>query len=251
MKSTIALEPSVWERKSLSPPIRPDWNYYDEQMKCTVVGSTPRKHPALWREFVAGALASYSNFGVEKALEYDRIVDGTSTSLFFAALDEHGGVRGGLRVQGPYSLPHQTHADLEWSSSRPGRTALRSMVAERLPQGVVEMKTVWTSTSGPKHGPPGHLGAVGASLAAVVFGCRYTLATSAEHAVGPYLDSGAVMAAHIDSVPYPDDRYRTRILWWDQRTISTFASSAKYRQIKFAVDTLVDRPLVSTEAEAS
>ncbi|WP_139279952.1 hypothetical protein [Rhodococcoides yunnanense] len=251
MNSTFVLDRGARERKRYPVPIPSDSTYFDLDLQCTVLATTPSERPDLWREFVEGALESYSHFGVEKALEYDRIVDGSSTSLFFAALDDSGRICGGLRAQGPYSLPDQTHADLEWVSSPQGRTSLRSMVAARLPHGVVEMKTVWSSVRGPRRGSPGYLGAIGASLAAAALGCRFTLATSADHAMGPYLDSGAVMAADIEPVPYPDDRYRTRILWWDQHTIASTTTSAKYRQISQAVDALLGRNNISTEAAAS
>lgn len=251
MNSTFVLDRGARERKHYRVPIPSNSSYFDPELQCTVLATTPVEEPGLWRDFVRGAWESYSHFGVEKALEYDRIVDGSSTSLFFAALDDSGRICGGLRAQGPYSLPQQTHADLEWVSSPSGRASLRSMVAARLPHGVVEMKSVWTSVHGPRRGAPGYLGAVGASLAAVALGSRFTLATSADHAMGPYLASGAVLASHIEPVPYPDDRYRTRILWWDQNNISLTTNDEKYRQISHAVDSLLGRIDISTEAAAS
>ncbi|MBY6413762.1 hypothetical protein HQ346_18870 [Rhodococcus sp. BP-252] len=251
MNSTFVLDRRVGERMRNHVLVPPESSYFDHQLQCTVLATTPSARPDLWREFVEGARESYSHFGVEKALEYERIADGSTTSLFFAKLSRSGELCGGLRVQGPYSYPQQTHADLEWASSPTGRTALRSMVADRLPHGVVEMKTVWSSVDGPRCGRPGYLGAIGASLAAAVLGCRFTLATSADHAVGPYLDSGAVMAAHIDPVPYPDHRYNTRILWWDHRAIHATASAETYRYISDAVDALLGRAPIPTEAAAS
>ncbi|SNT01926.1 hypothetical protein [Rhodococcoides kyotonense] len=250
MNSTFVLDRGVRERMRNPVLVPSESSYFDPQLQCTVLATTPSRRPDLWRDFVEGARESYSHFGVEKALEYERIADGSSTSLFFAKLDSTGELCGGLRVQGPYSYPHQTHADLEWDSAPTGRAALRAMVADRLPHGVVEMKTVWSSVGGPRRGSSGYLGAIGASLAAAVLGCRFTLATSADHAVGPYLDSGAVMAAHIDAVPYPDDRYKTRVLWWDQRTIHLTAGAEILSHISYAVDALLGRT-ISTEAAAS
>ena len=251
MNSTTELDRGADEPHRRPLRITSDASYYDPELRCTVLATTPAQRPTLWRAFVDGALRSYSHFGVEKALEYDRIIDGSTTSMFLVALDDAGEPVGGLRAQGPYSKPHQTHADIEWSKSWIGRAALRRMVSARLANGVVEMKTVWSAVDRTRHGAPGYFGAIGASLVAAASGCRHTLATSAEHAVGPYLDSGAVMATHIDAVAYPDDRYRTRILWWDQNTVPLFATAEKLAQITFAVESLRGRELASTEAEAS
>lgn len=251
MISTSLFDPIDGGHTYHPDPVLTESSYFDPHLDCTLLTTTPKRRPELWAAFVDGALESYSHFGVEKALEYDRIVDGLSTSRFFIALEDSGDILGGFRVQGPYSHPHQTHADIEWADSHSGRTALRKMVSDRLAHGVVEMKTVWSAVNRPRRGSTGYLGAIGASLAAVASGSRFTLATGAEHAVGPYLDSGAVIAAHIDAVPYPTDRYRTRILWWDQHTISRYATAEKHRQIAHAVEALLARPHVSTEAEAS
>lgn len=251
MFSTSLLDPRGGDHKRRPDPISTESSYYDSHLDCTILTTTPTRRPELWKAFIDGALESYSHFGVDKALEYDRIADGSSTSRFFVALDDDGDTIGGFRVQGPYSLPHQTHADIEWADSRPGRTALRAMVSERLAHGVVEMKAVWSAVNRPRRGSPGYLGAIGASLAAVAAGSRFTLATGADHAVDNYLDSGAVVAAHIDAVPYPDNRYRTRVLWWDQHTVLSYATAERQQQIAHAVAALLDGPDISTEAEAS
>lgn len=251
MNPNAALDRGVGKSEQRLLPIASNSSYYDPRLRCTVVATTPRESPALWGSFVDGALRSYAYFGVERALEYDKILDGSSTSLFLAALDENGYVVGGLRAQGPYAMAHHTHADVELSESHVGRIALRRMVAARIAHGVVEMKTVWSAAGRARHAAPGYLGAIGATLIAVLSGCRFTLATSAEHAVDPYLDSGAVMAAHIGAVAYPDHRYRTRVLWWDQHTVPTSATPETRAHIRYAVESLRGGRLSTKEAEAS
>ena len=251
MESIFVLDPEITMQKQHCTPLTTDSSYFDTHLNCTVLATTPRARPELWRAFTEGALASYTHFGVEKALEYEEILDGISTTIFLAAVDDSGRLHGGLRVQGPYTQPTHTHAEREWADCSTGRAALRRMVAERLPHGVVEMKSVWTAQDAPRQGTSGYLGAIGATLAAVALGSRFTLATSAEHAMGPYLDSGAVMAAHIDAVPYPDDRYRTRVLWWDQHMIPRHTTVNLYRHIARAVAQLLPTHHISTEAPTS
>ena len=51
---------------------------------------------------------------------------------------------GGIRSKGPLETPEDSHAIVEWAG-RPGLRTVRKMIGDRLPFGVVEMKTAWMS----------------------------------------------------------------------------------------------------------
>lgn len=70
----------------------------------------PAAQTRLWIAYLSGAENGYRKFGVESVLEYDRVVDGSSAALFFAALDWRGRVVDGIRAQGPYVRASQAHA---------------------------------------------------------------------------------------------------------------------------------------------
>lgn len=237
MNSTIVLDRTAAKQRSRPhlgrTPRQPDTEsrYFDTHLNCTVTATTPTADPVSWTRFMTGARASYRKYGVEAALEFDTVIGGESTSLFFLARDSHGTAVGGFRIQGPYASPRDTHADIEWADSPAGRAALADMVADRLPYGVVEMKSVWMAPGAVPSAEPGYIGALGAVLGAVALDCRFTLATSAEHSAGPYVRSGGVVARHIDAVPYPDDRYRTRALWWDRETLAENSDPAIHELI--------------------
>src|ERR1700712_5322390 len=116
--------------------------YEDPSSGCSFVVATPAQQPGLWLAYLDGARRSYRKHGVEGVLEYDQVVDGSDTALFFVALDDRGAVVGGMRVQGAYLEVDQAHAIAEWAG-REGTDELRSEIAARIADGVIEMKTGW------------------------------------------------------------------------------------------------------------
>ena len=206
--------------------------YYDPVTGCEFVVARPAQQPLLWLAYLDGAHASYRKHGVEKVLEYDRIRDGSSTALFFAALQPDGQVAGGMRVQGPYESADQAHAVEEWAAF--GDDAdVRREISERIPAGVIEMKTGWVSDTAWRRTE------LTAGLARLfvhsinLLGVRYAFGTVATHAVKRWQTTGGVVSANVAPVPYPDDRYRTVLMWWDRET---FADLAAIEQLPAIMD---------------
>ncbi|MGY4099772.1 hypothetical protein ACW2Q0_09465 [Nocardia sp. R16R-3T] len=185
--------------------------------------ATPQAHPDLWRRYLCGALQVYRHYGVDHVLEYDSVVDGRSTSLFFAAVDPSGAVVAGLRAQGPYRMADEVQALRAWAG-RPGADGLRTMVADRIPEGVVEVKAVWVARA------VEHRAALAAAVsrcvvhAARLLDARFGFVTTATRNITLYRSSGGYVADRTPSVPYPDDRYRTVPMWWDIQTYRTLAT---------------------------
>ncbi len=93
------------DRGRKGPPVYPQplfmrrtLDFWDEDSGYHFVAATPQGEPDLWVQFLDGARAAYRRFGAEGALEYASIRDGTSTSLFFAAVTTDGVVQGGSRA---------------------------------------------------------------------------------------------------------------------------------------------------------
>ncbi|MRH86848.1 hypothetical protein GFY24_05080 [Nocardia sp. SYP-A9097] len=175
-----------------------------------------------------GALRAYRRYGVDPALEYDKTVDGRSSALFVAAIDAFGDVVAGLRVQGLYTHVDEVNALRAWAG-RPGESALRKRVADRIPEGVVEVKAVWADRGLDR----AQRRALGAALdrsvvhVTTLLGARYGFVTAGEHAAEGYRTSGARSDWWIPAVPYPDERYRTIPLWWDMRTYRSVAAETQ------------------------
>ena len=205
--------------------------YRDLLTGCLFVVAEPAAQPGLWREYLQGAETSYRKHDVESVLEYDSIIDGRQTALFFVALDESGAVVGGMRVQGPYSTPAQAHALTEWAG-RPGTDELRQEIASRLAQGVVEMKTGWVQDAHPRRSELTDAMARMFVHALRLMDVRYVLGTVAEHARRRWQSTGGTISENVCAVAYPDDRYRTVPMWWDRET---FADTALAHQLPHIV----------------
>ena len=186
---------------------------------CTLLVATPATEPQLWDAYLRGAERCYRKFGVESALELDEIRDGLSTSLFLVAVSAEGEVVGGVRAQGPYRMADEAHAPREWDGF-PGQAELREMIADRISEGVVEMKAAWISDD--------HQDRKAIALALTrnpldavrtELGARYVIATAGtDHIIKLWCSAGGVVAEHIPTAPYPSDRYRATPIWWDLAT---------------------------------
>ncbi|GGG21596.1 hypothetical protein GCM10007304_39250 [Rhodococcoides trifolii] len=213
--------------------------YADPEFDYTVVVSSPSDRPDLWERFITGALGSYRRFGVESALALDDLRVGTTTSLFLAAVDESDEILAGVRARGPFLAATDAYADMEMASNAASQAALRAMITERLPFGVLESKTGWVSDSARQYRGLTKIFGQGPAIAAALSGSRFTFGTAAKHVIGHYLSSGAVVADHIEPVEYPDSRFKTKAIYWDHGKLKERADSDQYRRMGNAVDAVL------------
>jgi hypothetical protein len=202
-------------------------SWLDSDTGCTVVVSRPSNEPDLWTEYLEGADISYRAHGVECALDLDAIRSGEDTAVFYAAVDETGRVLGGVRAKGPFHAVDESHAVVEWAG-QPGEHAVRKMIADRLPFGVVEMKTAWVTDDRDRSRSLTKTLARTAFPSMALLDAQFVMATAAAHVLDRWRSSGGVVATKIPATPYPDERYRTRIMWWDRLT---FANHAEPKQV--------------------
>jgi len=199
-------------------------HYLDPSSRCRIIIARPSEHPRLWTEYLRGARVSYRRHDVENVLDYDTVVDGASTSLFFAAVTAQGRVVGGMRAQGPYLVSSQAHALEEWADRR-GSAQLRREIASRIPAGIVEMKTGWVSDEVDRRSElTGALARFFVHTLALL-NARYVMCTVAAHAVNRWQSTGGVVNTRVAPVAYPDERYRTRLMLWDKQTYASLAAT--------------------------
>ena len=90
------------------------------------------------------------------------------------------------------------------------------MIEDRLPFGVVEAKGAWVADAAARRGElVGALGRI-ATFSMDLLDVQFMLATAGSHVLDTWRTTGGVVADHIAPVPYPDDRYETRLMWWDR-----------------------------------
>jgi hypothetical protein len=211
------------------PIFRPSggFQWWDPDAECTVVASTPSADPSLWDEYLRGAERSYHRHRVERALDLAAFQDGADTAIFLATVDAEGRVIGGVRAKGPLTCVDDSHAVVEWEG-QPGLAAVRKMITDRLPFGVVEVKTAWVTPDPERNQSITDVLARAPLHSMVPLNVQFALATSASHVLARWASSGGVVASKIPSTPYPDERYQTKLMFWDRRT---FAHHAKPRQV--------------------
>lgn len=200
----------------------------DNTTGCWISVSTPAAQPEVWAQYLDGAWRSYRKHGVEAAIDVEAIRNGTDTALFFAAVEPGGRVVGGTRVVGPLRSPEESHALVEWDGNR-GLAALRRMIANRLPFGVAEVKTAWTDSRGYGGRALTSTLARTALPTMTLLGVQFLMATAAAHVLEQWRSSGGVVAAQIPATAYPDENYRTKVMWWDRRTMAAHADPRQFK----------------------
>jgi hypothetical protein len=204
-------------------------SWWDADADCTVAIARPSDNDTLWQEYLAGAERSYRRHGIEAAIDVDAIRRSDDTTLFWTMLDRAGTVVGGIRAIGPLTSPDETHAVLEWAD-HPSLPSVRKMISDRLPFGVVEMKSAWvTDDPGRSRGLTASLARTGCHVLAIL-GIQFGMATAAQHVLARWRSSGGVVAP-IRSTAYPDERFRTKMMWWDSRTVTTLAAPSQTAKI--------------------
>ncbi|SDP19460.1 hypothetical protein SAMN04515671_3204 [Nakamurella panacisegetis] len=207
-------------------------SYRDLDTGCRFLVARPVQQPTLWRAYLAGAQQSYRKHDVESVLEYDQVVDGRSTAMFFAAVAPDGSVVGGMRVQGPYREVAQAHAIAEWGGAE-GSDELEREIRTRLSAGVVEMKTGWVDDLFPGRDALTNAMARIFVHTLTLMDVRYALGTVARHARRRWQTTGGTVSEDVCPVAYPDARYQTVPMWWDRETFADLSAAHQLPHIVY------------------
>ncbi|UMB69061.1 hypothetical protein [Mycobacterium paraterrae] len=189
------------------------FRWHDPDVDGTLVVSQPALDRELWAQYAAGAIRSYRKRGVESALDIDALRAGDDTIMFCAVVGDSGQVVGGYRAIALRSAD-DSHAVEEWAG-QPDQLAVRQMIADRVPRGVLEMKAGWVTDA------PGRNPLLTTTLARACFymmvmlDFQYTMCTAATAVLDTWRSSGSVVAP-VSATPYPNDRYQTKLLWWNR-----------------------------------
>jgi hypothetical protein len=197
----------------------------DPDIDCTLVISTPSADPDLWADYAVGAHHSYSKHGVECALDVDALHSGADTLVYFAVLNAAGKMVAGVRGIGPLQSAEDSHAVVEWEG-QPAQKAVREMINDRIPFGVVEMKSAWVADESDEDRCLTHALARSAAHVTALLDVQFCMATAAAYVLNRWRSSGGVVAS-IPAAPYPDERYQTKMMWWDRRDFVNHATESQ------------------------
>ncbi|MDF3284098.1 hypothetical protein [Gordonia sp. N1V] len=203
----------------------------------TLRAATPAMHPALWREYLRGAENAYTRYGCAAALDYERVVGGEETVMFFVVLDNSQQVVGGLRVQPRFAAAAQTHALEEWAG-QPGQVHLVNAIEERMDGGIVEVKTAWTDERSPiAKEVVGQLSRLGLPIMEMC-GVDHMMATAADHVLKRWTSGGGRVDPSVPATPFPDERYRTQLMWWERATLESATTPEVWGRMRDEADRL-------------
>ena len=204
------------------------FSWPDPDIEGTLVISQPSIDPELWADYAAGAVGSYSKRGVECALDIEALRSGADTIMFGAVINDSGRVVGGYRAIALRSAD-DSHAVAEWTG-RPGQQDVRRMITERVPYGVLEMKTGWVTDAAGRN--PFLTTALARSCfyMMVILDFQYTMCTAATPVLNSWRSSGSVVAP-IPATPYPNEHYRTKMMWWNRRDFVSHARPGQLAKI--------------------
>jgi hypothetical protein len=191
---------------------------WDPVAECSMTMATPYAEPDLFEVYHRGAVQSYARFGVSDALDSDVERCAADTGLFWTVSDIDGRVVGGVRAKGPLRSPEESHALVEWAGQR-GEGDVYDVIAERIPMGILEMKAAWLSSAPDPGRHRAKMLARSGFHAMSIFDIGFCMATSAAHILEQWRSSGGVVS-DIPATPYPDERYQTKMMWWDRRTFT-------------------------------
>jgi hypothetical protein len=153
---------------------------------------------------------------------------------------------GGTRVVGPLRSAEQSHALEEWKGNK-GLDVLRRMIDNRLPFGVAEVKAAWTDSR--EYGNRALTRALARTAMPIIslLGVQFIMATSAAHVLEQWSSSGGVVATQLPAAVYPNENYRTKLMWWDHSTLATHAEPEQFKLMCAANSELLRRVSASHE----
>ena len=202
--------------------LRRPLTWHDPDIDSTLVISTPSADPDLWAEYSVGAHHSYRKHDVECALDSDALRTGADTIMFFAVINDAGRMTAGVRAKGPLQSADDSHAVVEWAG-QPTQEAVRNMINDRVPFGILEMKSAWvTDDRDQNRCLTAALARSGFHMMALL-DVQFCMATAAAYVLNSWRSSGGVVAS-IPATPYPNERYQTKMMWWDRSNFVNHAT---------------------------
>ena len=209
--------------------LRQPLSWRDPDIDCTLVISQPSTDSDLWAQYSVGAHRSYTKHGVECALDSDALRSGADTIMFFAVIDDAGRMVAGVRAKGPLQSADDSHAVVEWEG-QPGQKAVRNMINDRVPFGILEMKSAWAIDDPDRNHCLTQAVARSAFHMMALLEIQFCMATAAAYALNRWRSSGGVVAA-IPATPYPDERYQTKMMWWNRSDFVRYAQPEQVAKI--------------------
>jgi hypothetical protein len=150
--------------------------------------------------------------------------------MFLCALDTSGTVVAGVRAKGPLRSAEDSHAVMEWEGQA-GQDTVHKMITDRVPFGILEMKSAWVEDDKERGQLLTNALARSGSHLMAMLDIQFCMATAAAYVLNRWRSSGGVVAP-IPATPYPDERYQTKMMWWDRQTYARHAEPGQLAKMR-------------------
>jgi hypothetical protein len=207
-------------------------SYWDSASGARFVLARPEVRPDLWAAYLEGLEETYISFGTERALDLQAIFVGRQLPMFVVAIGADGKVLAGVRAHGPIVDPDEAHALVEFEVDPLGQRTVRKLISERIPHGVTEIKGGWVAEDAPNRRELSNALARSFLHIMTVLDVEFAFCTAAVHAANRWLTVGGQPVEGLTPVPYPDDRYLTTMMWWNQSTYAEHCDPEQLRRIR-------------------
>lgn len=203
--------------------------FIDEATGLRIEAYDPAASPEVWADYVACGEARYRKKGLTHVFGRDVLGDGADVSLLYVARDLDGSVVGGVRCHGPLTSSNDAYALRELAGHR-RLVDLRYRIDSVLVAGLVELKGAWVKP-GQRYRGLSDVWARCHVHALDFFNAKYAISTASDLVAPTWATSGGMILADIDPVAYPDERYRTVVIWWASTRLEDRATATQWRRI--------------------
>ena len=192
-------------------------SFIDQASGVRFEGHHPLERPDLWKIYLNEAEGVYRNHGIEGTIRRKDFEDGHGVSLFFLGFAPDGEAVAGVRFLGPLEGSFQAILIEEMASSSEV-DMIASLIDQEVRLGALESKGAWSKGEA----VTGHrlVAAISRCFVHAMnwLGAEFAVAAVADRLL-PVADVTGARMIGTQSVPFPDDRYRTVALAW-RRTLS-------------------------------
>jgi hypothetical protein len=207
-------------------------SYREPSSGVRMVFARPETRPDLWAAYLQGLEQTYVSFGTERALDLRAIFVGRQLPMFVVAVDDSGQVLAGVRAHGPLIAAEEAHALVEFEIDPIGARTVRNLIDDRIARGVTEIKGGWVAEDAPNRRELSNALARTFIHIMTLLEVDFAFCTAADHAARRWLTVGGRPVDGLAPVAYPDERYRTTMMWWNQASYAEHCDADQLRHIQ-------------------
>jgi molybdopterin/thiamine biosynthesis adenylyltransferase/nitroreductase len=206
-------------------------------------GHHPMLRPDLWKLYLNEAEGIYRDHGFEGTLRRRELEEGNGVSLFFLGFAPDGKVVAGVRCHGPLDGSHQT-ALLEEMHASPEIDDVARVIDRHVAHGALEIKGAFSK--GERETGYRLVATISRTVTHAMqwLGAEYAVAAVSDFLLATGHETGARQIG-TQSVPFPDERYRTVAVEWIRARSHELCSPAHQLDLRLEAEQLSRRQPVN------